>query len=92
MFISFRWSEGSFDGNRPVLFSVQITENEKPFNCSTNPNENGNCILMHPTAKFTHLTAFTTYKFTVCSINSIGRTCTDDSFDVTTLEAGVLRL
>jgi hypothetical protein len=41
-------------------------------------------------AKITGLKPFTTYSFSVCSINSIGETCTENNFNGTTSEDGVL--
>ena len=43
-----------------------------------------------PNATFQNLEPYTQYNFTVCSINSIGKTCTDGGFNVTTLEDGLL--
>ena len=84
--ISLSWEEGSFNGNRPVKFAVKIKENGMAYSCMNCSN------ITDPNAVFSHLKAFTTYNFTICSINSIGKACTDGTFAVTTLEDGLLCL
>ena len=84
--ISLSWKEGSFDGNRPVKFIVEIKENGNAYPCVNCSN------ITDPNAVFSRLKAFTTYNFTICSINSIGRACTDGTFAVKTWEDGLLCL
>ena len=87
--IVLQWYEG-FNGNRPVFkFSVKVKENGEPYNCTPNPRADGFCLYAYRNVTFSRLKAFTTYSFTVCSINSIGETCTNGSFNVTTKEDGL---
>ncbi|CAB4012554.1 Down syndrome cell adhesion molecule Dscam2, partial [Paramuricea clavata] len=86
--IDIRWNEGSFDGNSPVQnFNATIFRDGNPNGCIASPsNYNTSSIVSNPQASFSGLNPYTTYKFTVCSINSIGETCTDGSFSLITLE------
>lgn len=90
--VDIRWNEGPFNGNSPVQnFNATIFKDGKPHGCKISPSNNDkSCIVSNPQASFSGLNPFTTYKFTVCSINSIGETCTDGNFSVTTLEDGLL--
>ncbi|XP_028413448.1 tyrosine-protein phosphatase Lar-like isoform X5 [Dendronephthya gigantea] len=86
--ISIRWRKGLFNGNRPVKsFSVQVIDKNttKPVFCLISPNKTSTlCTSLNPNWTFVELKIFTTYNFTICSINSIGETCTDGKFSVTT--------
>ncbi len=90
--IDIRWQESSFDGNSPVQnFSVTILKDGEVFDCATSPSrDDTSCIFAKPSATFSNLVPFTTYNFTICSINSIGKTCTDGTFGVKTSEDGLL--
>ena len=90
--IDIRWNEGPFDGNSRVQnFSVTIFKDGKPLGCIISPSNNDtSCIVSNSQRSFSGLKPHTTYKFTVCSINSIGKTCTDGNFSVMTLEDGLL--
>ena len=85
--ISLSWEEGSFNGNRPVeKFFVEMKESGKPYPCVNCSN------ITDPNAVFSDLKPFTTYNFAICSINIIGRSCTDGTFAVKTSEDGLLCL
>ena len=84
--ITIRWEEGSFDGNNQVQH-FKVLRNGETQNCSLNRTL---CMPSITEAKITGLKPFTTYSFSVCSINSIGENCTKNNFNGRTSEDGVL--